>query len=91
MDGKWEIPDTLCVKRWFNAHEEMLVLSATRRYLEGPLCANKLQKMCCGAQVKLPDSSTLRRSSSALLARGVHGCLFASLFWRHISNNSLQE
>ena len=46
-----------CVKRRLNAQEEMLALSGTQRYLGGPLCADKLQKIVLWfAQAKLPDN-----------------------------------
>ena len=48
-DGECEIPDTLLYvkKRQFNAQEETVVLSGMQRYLGGPLCTNKLQKITC--------------------------------------------
>ena len=58
-DDEFEIPDTLCVKRRFNAQEVTLVLSGTQRLL-GDHCAQiSHRKFMWFSQAKLPDSLVL--------------------------------
>ncbi len=55
-----------CCERWFNAQEEMLVLSGTQRHIDGPLCTNKHRNMACFV---VCPSQTARQLASATYSR----------------------
>ena len=57
-------------ERWFNAQEEMLMLSGTQRHVGGPLCTNKLQKN--GMSVVYPSQTTRHLASATYSWDGVN-------------------